>query len=200
MAEEFTREYVLAQWAYSELNSPEQGKHYVGVDGLKALEARHVLFADLTQQEHARLFEQWYEVRGRGTIFADALAGVEKFQLKQWTKAQLGAAYIISLFLQSLGPECVYGKIRFKDWIEAEPHGQLPSTHPLRMDATATPFRQRHPMTVGPFVFRLGARIITVKDRLMLLDGYHRAVCFWKMADPNATLAVYVPIEKRDKG
>jgi hypothetical protein len=28
----------------------------------------------------------------------------------------------------------------------------------------------------------------------MLLDGYHRTACFWKTADPNATLAVYVPM------
>jgi hypothetical protein len=114
MADEFTCEYVLAQWAYSELNSLEQGKHYVGVDDLKA-KAQHVPFADLTQEEHALLSSKWHEIRGFPTIFALARTGVEKFQLQHWTKAQLGAMYIIEHFFQWLEPECAFGETRFKD-------------------------------------------------------------------------------------
>jgi hypothetical protein len=194
MVDDFTREYVLAQWAYSELNSLEQGEHYVGVDGLKAKEAQRVPFTDLTKEEHALLLKKWHEYRGFGTIFSVALAGVQKFQLQHWTKAQLGGAYIISHFFRWLGPECAFGETRFKDWIEAEPHGELYEHHPLR--TTSLAWRpQEAPATVARvrLLLVLGTQT-TGLERFMLLDGYHRAACFWNTADPNSTLAVYVPI------
>src|SRR5262245_40951027 len=134
MAGEATREYVLGRCAYSELNSPEQGGYYGDVGQLRAKEADHVPFADLTEQARALLFSKWQTHRGfAGGIIAAALAGVEKFQVKHWTKARLGSGYILPHFHQWLGAEHAVGETTFKDWIEAEPSGELPSTHPLRI-------------------------------------------------------------------
>jgi hypothetical protein len=77
MVDEVTAEYVLAQWAYSELNSPEQGDKYAGVDELRGKQARNVPFARLSERERALLLSKWQEVRGfAGSIFAVALAGI----------------------------------------------------------------------------------------------------------------------------
>jgi hypothetical protein len=72
---------VYAQWAYSELNSLEQGALYVGVDDLRTKAADNVPFTELSPQERAFLLRQWREVRAfDGSIFAaellELIAGV----------------------------------------------------------------------------------------------------------------------------
>ena len=66
---------VYAQWAYSELNSLEQGALYVGADDLRAKAADNVPFTELSPQERVFLLRQWREVRAfDGSIFAAELA------------------------------------------------------------------------------------------------------------------------------
>ena len=56
---------VYAQWAYSELNSLEQGALYVGADDLRAKAADNVPFTELSPQERAFLLRQWRSAMAR---------------------------------------------------------------------------------------------------------------------------------------
>jgi len=38
--------------------------------------------------------------------------------------------------------------------------------------------------------------VLSSLERFMLLDGHHRAAQFWKTADADFTLAVYVPVKQ----
>jgi hypothetical protein len=175
-------DYVRAQWAYSELNSLEQGYKYRDVAELKKKLAQKVPFASLSDAERILLVRKWHEVRG---IFAVALAGISTFQLQHWTKSKLGPMYILRHFFQWLPGNYASRKVTFKEWIEAEPFYELLSEHhPLREPASAGPFVQDHPVTVGPL------------QGLTLLDGYHRAVRFWRSDDRAAEIAVYVPLTR----
>jgi hypothetical protein len=179
---------VYAQWAYSELNSLEQGALYVGVDDLRTKAADNVPFTELSPQERAFLLRQWREVRAfDGSIFAAELANVKTFQLEYWTKAQLGSAYILQHFLQWLAPDHKFLETTLKDWIEAEPSDVLSAHHPLRTPSTGVSFTQEAPVTA--------ARLPQLVDRFLLLDGYHRAAHFWKMAGPASEIAVFVPVQ-----
>jgi hypothetical protein len=90
---------VLIRWAYSEINSPEQGYLYRDVADLAG-----VPFSSLTLADRRRLLQQWHRARGGPTIFAEAFAGVTKFQCQEWTKRELGSIYILPHFKQWLPP------------------------------------------------------------------------------------------------
>jgi len=170
------KDEVLIRWAYSEINSPEQGYLYPDVADLAA-----VPFSALTAGARNRLLRQWLRARGAG-IFAEALSNVAEFQLQQWTKDELGSVYIIPYFHRWLAPS--EGNFTFQEWIETEPHGELSPHHPLLIRADG-PSKQEHPITVGLF-----------RGHTRLLDGYHRAVQFWRSIGSTAKLAVYVPINR----
>jgi hypothetical protein len=72
-------------------------------------------------------------------------------------------------------------------WIEAEPSDVLSAHHPLRTPSTGVSFTQEAPVTA--------ARLPELVDRFLLLDGYHRAAHFWKMAGPASEIAVFVPVQ-----
>lgn len=202
MLDEVTTDRVLAQWAYSELNSLEQGSKYIDVDELRAKASRNVPFAELSERNCALLLRKWYEVRGfSGSIFTAALDGIEKFRVEHWTKAQLGSAYILPHFFQWLGPQYAFGETTFKDWIEAAPSGELSEHHPLRTTAGEEPsLTDQPPVTVARVHFLIVLGVgktppLSGPHRFMLLDGYHRAARFWRRTvGTTSKLAMHVPV------
>jgi hypothetical protein len=70
----------------------------------------------------------------------------------------------------------------FEQWIEAEPIRSLEPGHARYATSGAPRSAQGEPLIVG--------RLAGLPT---LLDGYHRAVRFWKRATHTATLLVYVP-------
>jgi hypothetical protein len=67
-------------------------------------------------------------------------------------------------FYRWLAPAYQSRPVTFKEWIEAEPYGELSDHHPLRAAGGST-FVQDDPVTVGP-----------LRGIISLFDGYHRAV------------------------
>jgi hypothetical protein len=197
------RDYVLARWGYSELNSREQGEHYArrgDLERLRNSQALGVPFDELDQEERTLLLKGWCDVRGGASIFGTALAGVSAFQLTYWTKEDLGSAYIIGHFYQWLPPASRSRAVTFKEWVETEPYGVLSEHHPLREPEGFT-FTQDEPVTIARIQVLLGViefrefKPLNGFQGFMLLDGYHRAVQVWRTKDPSAKLAVYVPHE-----
>jgi hypothetical protein len=176
--------YVRANWAYSELLSPRFGHLYdgPGVPELKDKARQNVPFGMLTADNHNLLVLKFNDVRGG--YFNRFFNGITVFQLARLTKDELGAVYIIPFFFEWLGPEHTSrGQVTFRDWTDAKPSKYLPPHHALAQDSGTIPFTSEDPVTVGQ---SSGSRV--------LLDGYHRAVRFWRDNDPSARMAAYVPL------
>jgi hypothetical protein len=172
--------YVRARWAYSELLS---GRPYrgIGVQDLKRKALGHVPFDDLRREERDQLEQAWYRVRGVPT-FINAFAGIATFELVHWSKEQLGAVHVIKYFAQEVGNHSV--PMSFKQWIETEPPGSIEPGHARHAASGAGPSTGVEPVTVGQ-----------LSGLLTLIDGYHRAVRFWKKGRRKSDrLAVYVPV------
>ena len=170
--------YVRARWAYSELLSgrPFRG---TGVQELKSKALEHVPFDDLSGDERDQLEQAWYRVRGVPT-FTNAFAGIATFELVHWSKEQLAAVHVIKFFAQEVGNHSV--PMTFKQWIETEPSGSIEPGHARHAASGAAPLTKVEPVTVG-----------RLSGRLTLIDGYHRAVRFWKRGAVTDKLSVYVP-------
>lgn len=102
------------------------------------------------------------------------------------TKERLGATYVITNLAKDVSSNPLVNRLTFKQWIETEPTYRSPQGHaryaadgpaPAIIDPTAT-------------AGRWGGRIY-------LLDGYHRAVRFWKTQPSKAAFGVYVPLPDR---
>jgi hypothetical protein len=175
-------DYVRARWAYSELLSLAHGHYYegVGVPELKEKAHQEVPFEELGRAEQYLLVDQFDRVRGR--YFNRYLVGITAFKLVDWGKDDLAAVYVISYFVRDVS-SIEHLKVSFKDWIEAEPVRPLHQDH-ARYAAYGVPHSMRDdPLTLGQY-----------SDVIALLDGYHRAVRFWRIRRPAARLQVYVPV------
>jgi hypothetical protein len=170
-------EHVRSRWAYSELPSD---RPYVdpSVQELKKKALEGVPFEDLNADEHGLLAQAWYRVRGAPT-FIHGFAGITTFELVDWTKEQLATSYVIPYFAHEVGAQEL---VTFKQWIEAEPIRSLEPGHARYATSGAPRSTQVEPLIVG-----------RLAGLLTLLDGYHRAVRFWKRGEATDTLAVYVP-------
>ena len=187
-------EYILARWAYSELLSPTQGERYNQYGELpEALKNKKVLglpFDELDAQEQGLLAQAWRNVRG-AEIFARALANIHAFHLAHWSKDQLAAAYVIPMFAHeaTLDPR---KPVTFEQWLETDSKVPL---HPHHAREAGKTLGDADPHE-DPATASWASRILqqAPADAYMLLDGYHRAVWFWKRGKATATLAVYVPV------
>ena len=174
-------EYDCARFAYSELLSAQP---YYGSEHkpLREKLAQGVPFDELDSVERALLILKWRQVRGDPAVVR-RLRGVAAFQRSAWTKEQLGAAYVMTYFAQQVTRNPLVDRVTFRRWIDTEPIALPPPGHArYAAEGPAPPIIDRAG-TVG----RWG-------DRIYLLDGYRRAVRFWKTQPSDATFEVYVPL------
>jgi hypothetical protein len=175
------REYVCARWAYSELLSA-QPYHGSELMPLREKLARGVPFDDLDVFERSLLFRKWREVRGVPACIK-RLQGIVAFQLTAWTKEQLGGAYVMTYFAQQVSRNPLVDRVTFRRWIETEPFIRSPQGH-ARYGADGP----------APVIVDSAATVGRWAGRTYLLDGYHRAVRFWKTQPSDATFRVYAPL------
>ena len=173
--------YVCARWAYSELLSDQP---YFGseLNSLREKLARGVPFEELDTVEHALLVRKWHEVRGDPAVLR-RLRGVAAFQRSTWTKEQLGAAYVMTYFAQQVSPNPLVERVTFERWIEGEPISRPPQGHARYAAEGPAPAIIDRAATVGRWA-----------GRIYLLDGYRRAVRFWKTQPSDAIFEVHVPL------
>jgi hypothetical protein len=181
MPDEVSPDYVRARWAYSELLSWGHGHLYQGpgVQDLKEKLALKVPFDELGKAEHYLLIDQFDRVRG--TYFNRYIIGIPNFKPVLWSRDDLAAVHVIPYFVRDVS-SLEHLKVTFKQWIEADPVRPLHQDHARYAAYALAPATRDDPMTVGYY-----------SGLPVLLDGYHRAVRFWRTSVPAATLAVYVP-------
>jgi hypothetical protein len=201
---EVTADYALARWVYSELLSPTQRKNYEQHGGLSSTiwdkKTLAVPFDDLEPQERLLLRSAWGNVRGNGTIFGAAVHGVGNFRLVHWSKDELADAYVIPMIADEATLDA-NKPLTFQRWLETEPKRPLHPYHAWNAgeDQEGSSQQNQDPA--------LSARmhLVTVlgppnqssytygSAAYMLLDGYHRAVWFYKRGNSKDKLAIYVP-------
>jgi len=181
MPDEVAPDYVRARWAYSELLSWGHGHLYQGpgVQDLKEKLALSVPFDELGKAEHYLLIDQFDRVRGN--YFNRYIIGIPNFKPVLWSRDDLAAVYVIPYFVRDVA-SIEHLKVTFKQWIEADPVRPLHQDHARYAAYAVAPLTRDDPMTVGHY-----------SGLPVLLDGYHRAVRFWRTGVP-AALAVYVPV------
>src|SRR4051812_48783720 len=125
----------------------------------------------------------------RDSIFVAALADTATFKLAHWSKDQLAASYVIPMFAHEA---TLNGRrpVSFQQWLETEPQVSLHSHHARDAgESLGNPYPHTDPATAS-----WASRIVQVPtEAIMLLDGYHRAVRFWRRGEPADMFAVYVP-------
>jgi hypothetical protein len=175
------RDYVCALWAYSELLSTQP---YFGSELLPLREklAQGVPFDELDSMERTLLLRKWREVRADPAVVR-RLRGIAAFRQMTWTREQLGAAYVMTHMASQVSRNPLVEHVTFERWIETEPMSRPPAEHARYAAEGPAPSTIISTATVGHW-----------RDRIYLLDGYRRAVRFWKTKRAGATFQVYVPV------
>jgi len=165
---------VEARWAYSEIVDSNVAHRYGSdcrVESLRAKRRADVSFTHPTSDERCSLKLMCACVRAPLVAF---LRGIESFEVVALTKMQLSALHVPPAVSQT------NGLITFERYLDT------PSSDPGdARNIVATPKGYRspdHPMTVG-----------RRSEKSVLVDGYHRAVAFWKYAPAESVIPAYCP-------
>jgi hypothetical protein len=181
--------YVRARWAYSELLSLSQGDGYQGpgVAELRQKVRQKVPIDDLGHAERRLLVDQLAAVRAP---VLQALDGINWFKQERLTKDQLDALYVLPHFADEVCGD-LDALVTFRQWLKAEPLKPLNQWHARYASYGVTrDAGEWEPLTVGRY---------PQHPQLILVDGYHRAVRFWCTDEPQATIAVYLPLTQSDE-
>jgi len=181
--------YVRARWAYSELLSLSQRDGYQGpgVAELKQKAREKVPFDDLEHAERRLLVEQLAAWRAP---LLQALDGINWFRQERLSKDQLSALYVLPQFAHEVRGD-TDALVSFGEWLKAEPLRPLNQWHArFASYGVHRDSGEEEPLTVGRY---------RGHPQLILVDGYHRAVRFWSTDEPDATIAVYLPLTQGDE-
>ena len=169
MSDEFSRQYVLARWVYSELLSPTLADRYQekGVPiSLKDRRRQGETFDALNEDERNLLAGTWPKMRGVDAL-NQPLTGITMFKRVEWKRKDLGAVHVLPLFVHDVVSESLFVPLNFEVWIWAVPVRPLHQSHARYAGFGLAPSSmQDDPLTVGRY---------PDDGRLVLLDGYHRA-------------------------
>jgi hypothetical protein len=193
----------IRDWDIRKLLSSTQRENYKRGGGLpmalwKEKVQLGVPFEDLELQDYVVLAQAWRNVRGNGTIFGLAVEGIDKFQVVHWCKDELADAYVIPMFAQEATLEA-FRPVTFKQWVETKPKVPLHPNHAWDAgEASSTRHRHNQDPALATRIqlftmVQPSEKAIGVIDAYILLDGYHRAVWFWKRETSTERLSVYVP-------
>ena len=90
----------------------------------------------------------------------------------------------MTCFAQQVSPNPLKERVTFKTWIETEPISRPPEGHARYAAEKAAPAIRDSAGTVGRWA-----------GRIYLLDGYRRAVRFWKTQPSHARFEIYLPLD-----
>jgi hypothetical protein len=166
---------VVAHWTYSEVVGANKSDHYNGRPGVEALRAKRtdgIPFAELSAKERTTLAQLWVQVRGSMILYLDGLTRFRKIDL---TRRELGELYVFPAASHDL-----IGKLEtFAKFMD------LPRNDTGDCRGETRTYREcADPLTLGHS-----------QDKQVLIDGYHRAVSFWRHAPKTAVIAAYAPVD-----
>jgi hypothetical protein len=166
---------VQAQWAYSEIVGGTLASNYNNVAGIVALRARrqaNVPFASLSQAEVQALAMACMTVRPNMMIFFQS---VQSFHLQQLDKVAIGQLWV---------PPMAIGVLQcwpFSYYVTTQHSSPQDARNVACTPATYVP--PPEPITVG----------ISPPQQHVLIDGYHRAVAFYRCGPATGSIPAYIP-------
>jgi hypothetical protein len=169
---------VQARWAYSELNSGIASSYYKGgdMDRLRDMRSRGLPFEALTAADYYPLAFACGCARPNLFVY---LIGCERFQLRTITRSELGEIIVPpNVWSDSAGA-----------WVKLSEYAAGDS-----LDLRDARFRES-----ADTVYRPNSEPFTVGRSFqypILIDGYHRAVHFWRYAPDGASTPVFLPFMK----
>jgi len=169
-----TLQNVLARWAYSEIGDANRSSNYDGLRGIEVLRAKRankVSFPDLLSEDHDALGAMWTFVRGTLFKYVYTVASFKQIKL---TREQLANILVFPEASHDLKGEFATFQIFMN----------LPRTDMGDCRGESLPYdNQAEALTFGHH-----------DGQQVLIDGYHRAVSFWKFAPEGAVIAAYDPV------
>src|SRR5262245_92381 len=169
-----SRRDVLARWAYSEILGARSSRSYDIVPDIIALRVKRgsgVSFDMLTANDRDQLVFGWDYVRGAFSLAAH-LVGIKQFREERLIRSQIAPLFVPS-GVSNLA------MMPFERFIETQTAGDADPRSEGRIYADVP----ADPITVG-----------RCSDGNVLVDGYHRAVSFWRTAPDGAFILGYMPV------
>ena len=167
---------VQARWAYGEIIDPNFSAYYdnpfcqTQLDALRNKRRSGVGFVELTAEDRQCLAFMCRCVR---TSLLTFVARVEQFRERPLSKTDL-AILLVPRVVSNLPvmPFTLYIDTPCSEPGDARNVAANPGDYQAPAD----------PLTVGRF-----------SNKLVLLDGYHRAASFWKFAPEGSSISAYIP-------
>ena len=174
--EKFAVSEVIARWAYSEITEGTLSHNYDAFPGIEELRAKRRegrKFAELSEGDRYALAFQCSAARPNLMIFN---AGVDWFWKIELTRDGLAKALV---------PPMVTGLpeiMSFEHYVNSTTHVDPKDARNVKGNPTGYQ-SPTEPLTIGRYY-----------EHHVLIDGYHRAVRFWKSTPANATIEAFVPL------
>lgn len=176
---EFSSAEVLARWAYSEINDGTLAGGYDRMDGVNALRERHrsgISIEELSDGERYCL--AYMCICARPVPWFYYMSPIRSFRVCLVGKAELAEFFVM--------PQVAYEELKgqkepFKVFVGRP---RPPSPKDCRnVEQPTNGYRDPEtPLVLG-----------VCGGEPILIDGYHRAVMFWKWALEDQKIAVFVP-------
>jgi len=178
-ARDISLDNVLAQWGYSEVIDSQSESCYANVPNIEAIREKRrtaVPFSRLSEPERDALATACRNCRPSLMHFFNGVIG---FQLIPVNREYVGALWIPP---HAWEPQAQGRFVRFAQFEAIPPHTESPG------DARNVICRPKYeppadPLAVGWYQ----------NHQPILLDGFHRAVAFWRCAPAGSLLRVYSP-------
>ena len=165
---------VQARWGYSELIDSPVSHHYSDLDHLVAKRLSGISFEELSEAEQYELAFGTACIR---TTLLAFFTGVVSFDIVEIERPKLGTMFVPPNVWY---PESAGRFVPFEEYMRA---------------ASADPDDARNVLPRGSS-YEFPADPITFGRSFsypILIDGFHRAACFWKYGPRDGKLLAYVP-------
>jgi hypothetical protein len=168
---------VQARWAYGEVTDGTLSHTYDGLPWIGALRQKRtdgVEFSNLPEEDRYALALACAFVRPNLMIF---FTGVEQFREVSLNRAALGNVLVPPMVSPDLNGQF----LNFDAFVALPPPADPGDAR--NVDGNPANYQApSDPLTIGRYF-----------NRLVLVDGFHRAVRFWRAAPGNATIRCFVP-------
>jgi hypothetical protein len=171
---------VQAQWAYSEIldgTNPGWYDNVPGIDSLRDKRRAQTPFDHLSNDERYNLAIQVSIIRKNLFFY---FTGIQTFETVQLNRGALGRMFVPPNVWDAPGNR----------FFEFSHYVTTPTNDPKDPRAAfIEPSNYRDPLE--PVV------VARWYEHLTMIDGYHRAVLFWKYGPSDATIPAYIPLGMR---
>jgi hypothetical protein len=168
---------VIARWGYSEVVNAKSSTEYdsmLEVDAIREKRLRNVPFEALSPTEIVNLYSACYNIRPN--LFY-LFQNIDQFKILDINRSWLGNVLVPPNVWQ---PDSQGRFVKYKDYITTPTDDKNDSRY----------------MLLDKDIYEKPRDLITFgrhNGELILIDGFHRVVRFWRSGNPDDLIFAYVP-------